>query len=241
MLQKNLWKSLVMQEKLGTRKYEEYGSRININDRINIIISGPGSLESTINFLEKTGMPSTTRASVLLRSCNAPYRYYPNNFNSELLRKTEGHLSWNEVKFRLALNKESYTLFLREGAKISWGSILCLYNATFEKPDAAVISAVFRNSNESILLPRTTLYRFSPFHYIITYLRTRNLEIVKVCRFYQDAVLIRGDVLHALGDQILAYKRPIDLQKITSFGDIVCVLSAQLISLSDHTAKLVGN
>jgi len=115
-----------MQEKLGTRKYEKYGSKINIKDRINIIISGSGSMESTINFLEKTGMPATIRASVLLRSCNAPYRYYPNNLNSELPMKTEGHLSWDEVKFRIALNKESYTLFLCEGAKISWGSILSL-------------------------------------------------------------------------------------------------------------------
>ena len=191
--------------------------------------------DRTIDFLCRTGMPENVRDSILTYSNCGEFQNIQNDgtlSNKAALQKAhQDNYYCNKVESKYP-SAHSYVLLLNSGALISWGSIDALYRASVIRPDAAGISAVFRNGKDRIVPPKKYWKNLSFLKFLSNLVSRRSEDLISTNNVYEDAVLVRKDAFYAIFElPTSVIKMPI-FKTIITFGDVICVRSAQIITLS---------
>ncbi len=208
------------------------------SDRFNIVIGcsrDAALLEETINFLRRTGMPPDAYESIIIRSLNNEYYQYFDALDKDFDFKYV-YNRWNSLQDIPNFSRASYSLFLTSGAKISWGSVECLYRAAQEKPDASFISAVFRGRTGRVVFPNESRTINGLLQYCKSWFLPKNFSFISSLTFFKEAVLIRNNILDMSYNQFQNKYHNLPLIEAKHACIIICVPAAQLISLG-HGVK----
>lgn len=204
----------------------------SLNDICIIITRASDSnlIDETVNFLVRTGIPKLALREILIRNGVGEIFFYRTESNPELTDCDAVSAVGTQEDHPLQ-KQPLYFLFITAGAKISWGSIDCLHRAAVATPDAAVISAVFRNVNGRIVLPKQRRSISSFWTVLKRYFSLQNLEVIQVTGFFQEALLMKSNAVDIMSRQTGLSGVDFPFSLVNGSGHFVCVLSAQLISL----------
>lgn len=192
-------------------------------------------VQETVNFLIKTGMPIATCRSIIVRNSNNEYEYYTDTISKDLDPNFVNN--WKCLHDIPHFSETSYSLFLTSGAKISWGSVGCLCRTAQDRPEASVISAVFRSRTGRVVMPNRSRSIYAVLGYFKSWFVGKNLDFISVNNFFKDAFLIRNETLLMSYDLISNNNYGLPFLAIRGVGKILCVPSAQLISLGRATRE----
>ena len=225
--------------RLETDNFDYVDTKLDSRIGFNIVIVCPRDavlLGETINFLKKTGMPSAAFGAIIVRNANNEYYQYGNAID-QVSNNKYVYKFWNVLRDIPNFSRGSYSLFLISGAKISWGSVECLYRAAQEKPDASFISAVFRGRTGRVVFPNGARTTKSILHYCKSWFFPKKLNFVSSFGYYKEAVLIRNDILDMSCNQFQTDCHELPLLEDIKTCILICVPSAQIISLGHGIRK----